>query len=486
MKRLLALVLIASAPDLLFAQVISSVSFTELGRFHHPVQAIPAGFSASTIHSRIDRLDRGYLFMACTVQGLITLDIGDPAQPTPVDTIPVTALGGLQVNDLEQYGDLLVLALGGFEGSAESTGAATIDVSDPENAVVRDLWTDPINFPNGCATAKLHNGHLYLGAMESGLVVLDASDPDVLQFSSAFQPDPSWPGIAGYPPNARGIEIVGDILYLAYDAGGLRVLDISDPQSITELGRYVNPSLPILTPPAYNKVLVRDGLARIAVDFCGLETVDVGDPADMQQTSWLNPWNCIGFSWFGSDGHTNEVMTAMSDSLLLVSGADTEVLAFDISAGGAPIPVGGVIQPNDTAATWSIDVHGDLLVGNFINNHGLPTQPYDSKYGGVVIYRWEADLVTGLPQGTAQPCLPRIAALPDGSGFELIRACAAEPTMLTVHDALGRCVVGPRSLRVGTGELRDRIELNDQAAGLFLIRFTDGARLETLRGVITR
>jgi hypothetical protein len=179
-------------------------------------------------------------------------------------------------------------------------------------------------------------------------------------------------------------------------------------------------------------------------------------------------------------------MTAMSDSLLLVSGADTEVLAYDISAGGAPIPVGGVIQPNDTAATWSIDVHGDLLVGNFINNHGLPTQPYDSKYGGVVIYRWEADLVTGLPQGTAQPCLPRIAALPDGSGFELIRACAAEPTMLTVHDALGRCVVGPRSLRVGTGELRDRIELNDQAAGLFLIRFTDGARLETLRGVITR
>lgn len=486
MNSRLALALIVCSPNLLHAQAISSVTFTELGRFHHPVQQIPAGFSASTIHSRIDRLDRGYLFMACTVQGLITLDIGDPALPSPVDTISTAELAGLQVNDLEQYGDLLVLALGGFEGSSESTGAAIIDVTDPENAFVRDLWNDPIGYPNGCATAKLHDGHLYLGAMESGVVVLDATDPDDLQFTSSFQPDPTWPGIAGYPPNARGIEIIGDRLYLAYDAGGLRVLDISDPTNLSELGRYVNPAQPILTPPAYNKVLVRDGIARVAVDFCGLETVDVNDPADMQQISWLNPWNCIGFSWFGSDGHTNEVMTAMSDSVLMVSGADTEVLAYDISAGNAPIQVGGVIQPNDTAATWSIDVHGDLLVGNFINNHGLPAQPYDSKYGGVVLYRWEADLVTSAGRDELRPCDPRIAALPDGSGFELIRSCASKKVMLTVHDALGRCILGPRPLSVGSGELRDRIALNDEARGLILIRCSDGDEQVTLRGVLNR
>ncbi len=474
-------------PVAMLAQSITSVSFTELGRFHHPALPIPAGFSASTLHSRIDRLDRGYLFMACTVEGLITLDIGDPATPTPVDTIAITELAGLQVNDLEQYGDMLVVALGGFEGASQSTGVAIIDISDPENAFVRDLWNDPANFPNGCATAKLHNGHLYLGAMESGVVVLDASDPDDLQFISTFQPDPTWPGIAGYAPNARGIEIVGDLLYLAYDAGGLRVLGISDPSNLTELGRYVNPSQPPLTPPAYNKVLVRDGVARIAVDFCGLETVGVSEPASMQQTSWLNPWSCLGFSWYGSDGHTNEVMTAMGDSLLLVSGADTEVLAYDISAGGAPIPVGGVIQPNDTAATWSIDVHGNLLVGNFINNHGLPLQPYDSKYGGVVLYAWEADVATGITGTAIRPCDPQLVALTDGSGFELVRPCGSKHAdLLTVHDAMGRLVSQPRLLSAGAGEQRDRIELNDDATGLFLIRCTHGAKQVTLRGALAR
>ncbi|MBK8499209.1 MAG: hypothetical protein IPL52_10400 [Flavobacteriales bacterium] len=111
---------------------------------------------------------------------------------------------------------------------------------------------------------KVDGDEAYVGAMEDGLIVLDVGNPADIQFISSFQPDPTWPGIAGYAPNGRGMAIVGDLLYLAFDAGGLRTLDISDPSAISQIGQYVNPNIPILTPPAYNNIVVIDGLARIA------------------------------------------------------------------------------------------------------------------------------------------------------------------------------------------------------------------------------
>src|SRR5690606_25753748 len=118
-------------------------------------------------------------------------------------------------------------------------------------------------------------------------------------------PDPSWPGIGGYPPNARGVEIVGDILYLAFDAGGVRTIDISDPAAPVQIGQYVNPAQPPLTPPAYNNIIIRSGLAYVTIDYCDLEILDINAPANMEQVHWSNPWNCLGLSWYGSDGHTN-------------------------------------------------------------------------------------------------------------------------------------------------------------------------------------
>jgi hypothetical protein len=146
-----------------------------------------------------------------------------------------------------------------------------------------------------------------------------------------------------------------------------------------------------------------DDKAFITYDFCGLEVVDVSDPANMTQVAWLNPWNCMGLSWFGSDGHTNELITALGDSLLFVSGADSEILVYDITDPADPVLKGGHILPNDSAATWGVDVYGDLVVGNFINNHNLPLQPYDSKFGGVVLFNWEAEFATAVEEVDAVP-----------------------------------------------------------------------------------
>src|SRR5690606_11761005 len=138
------------------------------------------------------------------------------------------------------------------------------------------------------------------------------------------------------------------------------------------------------------------GLAYVTIDYCDLEILDISDPANMEQVHWSNPWNCLGLSWYGSDGHTNELAMALGDSLLFISGADTEVMVHNITAPTEPVLVGGHMHPNDPASTWGLDVHGDLVVANYINNQGLPFQPYDSTYGGVVLFQWQATFTTGL------------------------------------------------------------------------------------------
>ena len=156
------------------------------------------------------------------------------------------------------------------------------------------------------------------------------SEPTDIGFVSSFLPDTLWPGIVAYPPNARGMALKGDTLFLCFDAGCVRAIDVSDKSAPVEIGHYVNPQQPINTAVAYNNAVIVGDLLYVATDFCGFEVVDIGDPANMEQVAWVNPWNCNGLSWFGSDGHANELITAMNDSLLFISGGDSEVLVLSL------------------------------------------------------------------------------------------------------------------------------------------------------------
>lgn len=469
--------------DVVHAQQIDTVQLNETGRYQFPYWIFPDSSSYFTLSSRIDRLDRPYLYMACVEQGLVTLDITDPSAPIPVDTLWPADLGGLKVTNLEQVDDLLYVCLGGFEGAGETAGLAIVDVTDPSEPLILDIWSDAA-FPNGTAIVKIDGNTAYLGAMEDGVIALDVGDPADIQFLSSYQPDPTWPGIASYAPNGRGMAIVDDVLFLAYDAGGLRALDIGDPAAISQIGQYVNPNIPLLTPPAYNNLVVINGLAYCTVDFCGLEVIDVSDPVSMTQVNWLNPWNCIGFSWFGSDGHTNEVINTMGDSLLFISGGDSEILVYDITAPDDPVLKGGHILANDSAAAWGVDVHGDLVVGNFVNNHNLPAQPYYSKYGGVVLFDWQVELSTGIAGGASQVKYPYLNAWPNPSSglmdvsYWLYHATPARLRLMDVH---GR-VLQEQQLPAEPGRIV--LDLSATAPGLYTIMLS--TRFEHLSRLVVR
>lgn len=443
MRTLVIFLLVCALEESAAGQSIDTVLFTEVGRYQHGYVAFPDGFSASTFGSRIDRLGRPYLFMACGDSGMMVLDISDPGAPIVADRVLPGEVGGLRVMNLEQEDTLLYLCLGDLQSGAESAGLAVLSVADAASPVILDTWNGGTTYAEGCAIVRVNGTHAYLGAMESGVIVLDVGDPTDIQFVSAYQPDPSWPGIAGYDPQARGMALSGNALFLAYDAGGLRAIDIGDPTAPVQIGQYVNPALPLFTPPAYNNLVVLGDRAYVAVDYCGLEVIDVSDPTDMEQVEWMNPWNCFGLSWVGSDGHSNELIATMGDSLLLMSGADSEVLALDITDADHPVLKGGYIHPNDSACTWGLDAFGDLVAANFINNHGAPgLQPYDSKFGGMVLFQREVDLATSVAAGAGAP--PLIRPNPTTGAITVQCPAAWNGQGLTITDAMGRtCMVAP-------------------------------------------
>jgi len=413
------------------AQPIDTVLLGEQSFTHLP-------FLYSVYSSLIDRNDAPYLYTAGLEYGFCTFDISDPSAPDQVLCLYPPVFNGLKPTNLFQENDLLYISLGGFHGTAQDAGLAIYNVDDPENAVLLDRW-DSSAFNTGSAIVRVQDGYAYLGAMESGVVILDVNEPDDISFVSAFQPDTAWPGIVSYPPNARGMALKGDTLFLAYDAGGIRAIDVSDKSAPFEIGHYVNPQQPANTADAYNNLRLVGDLCFVATDFCGFEVVDISDPTNMQQVAWVNPWDCNGLSWFGSDGHTNELITAMHDSLLFISGGDSEVLIYDITAPAQPQLVGGIIQPNDSAVVWGLDVKDSLVVLNYINNSAVifPPQPYYADDGGYRILTWRTDPGMAIHGGAART--DRLGVSPNPTNGPIrIRRIEAGPGELTVLDPMGR------------------------------------------------
>jgi hypothetical protein len=76
-----------------------------------------------------------------------------------------------------------------------------------------------------------------------------------------------------------------------HGAGGLRVIDVSNKRRPREIGRYINQALPG-KPQAYNNVILEGSRAYVALDYCGLEILDISDPKNIRQLGWWNPWEC--------------------------------------------------------------------------------------------------------------------------------------------------------------------------------------------------
>ncbi len=260
------------------------VNFTQVGEYVFPF-TWPNYYSGHT--PLFDKLGRDYIYLSSLELGLVTFDVSDPTNPFPVDTMPPALFNGLNVNSLAQDSNILFVGIGRFQGVTQKAGLAILDVSDPVNKTILDIW-DSTAFVQGCAAIALDGDFCYLGAMEDGVLVMNTANRSNIQFVSQFVPNDTF-GNPPLPPNARGFFVRGNELFLGYDGGGLRVLNIADKQNLAELGMYVNPDLTDSASAAYNGVYCLGNYAYIPVDFCGLDVVDISDPANMNSVAWNNP-----------------------------------------------------------------------------------------------------------------------------------------------------------------------------------------------------
>ena len=384
MKSLSFLLFFLLSVQSLFSQT-DSISLTERGQFEY-------WWTFSCYTSLIDRNDSSFVYSASSVLGLVTFDVSDPDQPSPIDTLPPADFNGHSVSSLYQEGDRLFLALGSFQAlfASHQPGMAILDVSNPAVPTIEAIWDTSV-FDKGSAIIRVQDDYAYLGIMNEGVLILDISNPSAIHAVGHIQPDPTFPPTIPHDPNARGMEVRDSLLYVAYDAGGLRIIDISDKFQPVEINKHMHAALDSVAIPAYNNIRLWGDYAFIAVDYCGLEVVDISDPTDVQSVYWYNPWDCKGTSWIGSPGHSNELVLLEEDSLLFMTGGDTELVVLDIRNPALPVPIAEYGALNDSAVSWGLDVWGDQIVLSLIDNSfgwsGL--SPYYGDQGGIRLLEWK-------------------------------------------------------------------------------------------------
>lgn len=313
-----------------------------------------------------DVLARPYLHVAMKNGGLLILDSAHKPGPKVVAKIGLEQFANLHVMNLTQRGVYLYLALGDFfdARAGAPAGLAVVDVKNPRQPKVLAVWKSTETL-RGSAVVVVAGNYAYLGAMSEGVMIFNVSKPDKIERVSTYQPEIHFPRkdpSKVHHPNARGLAIQGNLLYVAYDAGGLRILDVTDKKQSKEIGRYVNKAMEKRT-QAYNSVVVDKKLAYLPCDYAGLEIVDVEDPRDIRAVGWWNPWEAqtLKNTWFNSPGHTNQIFFDATKKLAYLSAGANELQVIDVSTPAAPRLAASYRETNAKLGVWGVAGSNDRI-----------------------------------------------------------------------------------------------------------------------------
>lgn len=455
MKKPLTLLLLILSSGL-FAQN-DTVIFTTQGHFYYNQFPLWAVYSPL-----IDRMSRPYVYTASTDLGMVTFNISNLMAPVPVDTITPAMLGNAKASFLAQVGNLLFIATGNLQAAGERGGLSIYDISNPLQPLLKDHW-DSAAYTHGSAHVIINGNYAYLAALDDGVIILNISNVNNIQFVSQIQPT----NIACLNSNhSRGLFLSGDTLLVANDCGGLRVINVSNPNAPAQMGAYLNTSSYGTGTPYYNHVYRIGDYAFIPVDYCGFEVDNVANPAAITNVATWNPWNCSSNNWNGADLHTNEIVSAMpTANVLMVSGGDSQVLAFDPTNPTQLRLMGAWGFPNtDSLGSWGVDVFGGLVALGYLRTPA----PFFSDHGGLQLLSWtlltgekENEMETGklnlYPNPASEKCTIELPASPD------------KLFTIEIIDVMGKTV----STEIADPKFNGRtaeVNLNGLSAGIYSVR----------------
>lgn len=328
-----------------------------------------------------DKESKPFLYVANKEAGLKIYDVSNLSLPTLSKTIPNTSFGALDVMNLKQQGNYLYLALGNHFSNNQASGIAIVDVSDPSKAAVTDFWILPDSV-GGAGVIEVEGDYAYLGAMKNGLVILDISNKNNIVFRSRIIPNINYPTVKPNPNlyNARGLAVKNGIVYLCFDAGGIRIINTTNKNTPMETGHFSNPLLNGYA-RAYNNVTLHNNLLYVAVDYCGVEILDVTDTSKIKMKGKWNPYNCPSNNWFNTPVHANELYLDTSCKLLYLSTGKSDMMVLDVSNPAVPDSCNAYGGVGNNIGTWGIGVYESHIYLSYV----CSIIPFSSNWTGVKI-----------------------------------------------------------------------------------------------------
>lgn len=345
---------------------------------------------------RKDRLGRDLLYATTKDAGLKIFSTAT-SPPQLLQNLHTSYFGGRDVINIQQEGTYLYLTLGDIWNTHETIGFAILDVSNPTQINIADtLFLDTM--PGGGAAIYIDGDLAYLAGMRNGLIILDIKDKKNIQFVSQLIFGNNYPHKDSSNPmayNARGVWVKDHYAYVCYDRGGLRVVDISKPDSPKEVSKYCFSNL-INFATAYNHIFINNNLAYVAIDYYGMEILDISNPLKLQHIGWWHPEDWAPATndyptWAGSKGHANEIAYDPICNLIFLSAGKSDAVIVDVMDPSNPQTCGKIGDAADDYGTWGLDYFDEKIYLAYIWS---PFFPPHSNYTGFGVFELPACTIT--------------------------------------------------------------------------------------------
>jgi len=426
-----------------------------------------------------------YLYIAAKAQGLITYNISNLTSPVFSNSIAVSALNGLDVNSITQRGSYLFLALGDiFNKNAQNSGLAIVNVSNPASPTVTSVYS--FSLTSGSGHVALEGNYAYVSAMQNGILVFDVSNTSGIQLVSQFIPTVHFPKPNPSTSekdkiNARSIVAKNNILYLCYDAGGVRIINATNKTSLKETGKYSNPLL-LNRPRAMNNLILNDSLVYVTADYCGMEILKIKDTSNITQVGWWNPWKCenTANNWFNSPGHTNEIEYDANCRMVFMSAGKTDMLAVSVNNPALPDSCSQYGSKTDSAGTWGLGKYQNQIYLAYVSTWPLFI-PFHSEWSGLKIITYNNNCSAGINDLQFREL---ISAYPNPAKNEItVVNPFSSDAELEIFDASGKqvlnriCTTGENSILINIGNLQD---------GIYCLRMSSGSQYYNSKFVVNK
>ncbi|NHN46494.1 hypothetical protein G9464_02625 [Halostella sp. JP-L12] len=215
--------------------------------------------------------------------GVTIYDISDPTDPTDIGFVPVPPVGSHNVypDGTTLYvirhavptdeGFQYVLEVWDVDDASDPSRIATYDPTDESTGLVHDVY--------------VQNDLAYVAAFDAGLRILDVSDPASPE-EVGHWPDPTDAAHYAQPMPNDDIVFVGDETF-SEPYGGIHVLDTSDLSNIEKIGFIDSPDTPGFD-TSHNFDVTANRLHTSWYEG-GVRVFDISDPGSPSEIASYDP-----------------------------------------------------------------------------------------------------------------------------------------------------------------------------------------------------